>query len=324
MNVSIIGTGAYGLALALMFKNNNCSVKMWTNFEDEKKLLEQTKKSKKLPGFLIPNDILFSNKMGETVENTQLIVIAVAARHVDSVFKELKKHIKPKQHICIATKGIEQETCLFVHDVLNKYISTNKFAVISGPSFAIDIISGAPIGLSLGTKNNETEKIIKKSLQNECIKLRTTNDIVGIEICGAIKNVIAIASGILNGLGANESTQAMFITESLHDIKGLIKALNGDQKTILSFAGFGDLLLTSTSRKSRNFTYGTLIGQNRNEEVIKKYIANNTIEGIDTLKSIYKLINTKQVDMPIIDLIYNIVFNQANPQELITFLIKKW
>lgn len=323
MNVSIIGTGAYGLALALMFKNNNCSVKMWTNFEDEKKLLEQTKKSKKLPGFLIPNDILFSNKMGETVENTQLIVIAVPARHVDSVFKELKKHIKPKQHICIATKGIEQETCLFVHDVLNKYISTNKFAVISGPSFAIDIISGAPIGLSLGTKNNETEKIIKKSLQNECIKLRTTNDIVGIEICGAIKNVIAIASGILNGLGANESTQAMFITESLHDIKGLIKALNGDQKTILSFAGFGDLLLTSTSRKSRNFTYGTLIGQNRNEEVIKKYIANNTIEGIDTLKSIYKLINTKQVDMPIIDLIYNIVFNQANPQELITFLIKK-
>ena len=124
-------------------------------------------------------------------------------------------------------------------------------------------------------------------------------------------------------MGLPESTQAMFITESLHDIKELIKALGGDGKTILSFAGFGDLLLTCTSTKSRNFRFGKLIGEKKSKEEINEFINSTTIEGLYTLKSIHKLIKNKKVDIPIIDLIYDIVFNDENPDEIKRFLIKK-
>jgi glycerol-3-phosphate dehydrogenase (NAD(P)+) len=324
MKIAIIGTGAYGLSLALMFNENNCDIMMWTKLEKELDEL-QTKRSNErvLPGIKIPENIKFTNNMKVAITDRDLIVIAVPATYVDNIASELKNHITRVQHICIATKGIENDTCLFVNAVLQKYIKTNKVAVISGPSFAIDIAKKVPIGLSLGTTNKKTEKILKKSLQNKYLKLRTTSDILGIEICGSIKNVIAIAAGMLSGMGLPESTQAMFITESLHDIKQLIKALGGDGKTILSFAGFGDLLLTSTSTKSRNFSFGKMIGENQPIEVIEEYQKNTTIEGLYTLKSIHKLIKHKKVDIPIIDLIYNIVFNGYDCSNLQTFLINK-
>ena len=179
-----------------------------------------------------------------------------------------------------------------------------------------------PIGLTLATTNKEAEKLIKETLQNNHLKLRTTTDIYGTEICGSIKNVIAIASGMLDGLGANESTKAMFITESLHDIKELIKNLGGDGKTILSFAGFGDLLLTCTSTKSRNFSFGKILATGTKDEV-EEYKKTHTIEGLYTLQSIYTLLNNKKVDMPIIDLIYSIIFDDVKTKELLTFLIEK-
>lgn len=323
MKIAILGPGAYGLALAKMFKKNNCHIKMWSNFQEEIDELEKNRVSKKLPGIKLDDDIIFSTNMEYVVKDANLILFAVPAGYVDTVAMELKKFYQPKQHICIASKGIEQDTCLFVHDVLNKYIKTKKLAVISGPSFAVDIVTNYPIGLSLGTKSKSTEKLLKKTLQNDSLKLRTTDDIIGIEICGSIKNVIAIAAGILDGLGANESTQAMFITESLNDIKGLIKALGGNKNTILSFAGFGDLLLTCTSTKSRNFSYGRLLGENKSKKEIDKYVKNTTIEGLYTLESIYSLINNKKVIMPIIDLIHDIIFEDKNPQDLLAFLINK-
>lgn len=321
MKVTILGTGAYGLSLALMFHKNKCDITMWTKFEDERKLLENKRVNEKLlPKVKIPKDIKFTCDLS-VVKTSNLIVIALPAQFVDDISYELSKYYGKKQHICIATKGIEQDTCLFIDDVLGKYIKTKNIAVISGPSFAIDIASNYPIGLSLGTKSKSTEKVLKKYLQNDSLKLRTTNDLIGVEVCGSIKNVIAIAAGMLNGLGSNESTQAMFITESLHDIKELIKALGGDPKTILSFAGFGDLLLTCTSTKSRNFTYGKLIGTKSKK--INEYVDTHTIEGLYTLKSIHKLLKNKKVDMPIIDLIYDIIFNNKEPKELLQFLIDK-
>ncbi len=324
MKVCILGTGAYGIALSLMFYKNKCDITMWTKFKEEKKLLEDKRMNNDLlKGVKLPKEIKFTNDLKDAIEGKDIIVIALPAQYVDDIALEISKYYKKKQHICIATKGIEQDTCLFIDDVISKYIKTKNIAVISGPSFAIDIVSNFPIGLSLGTKSKTTENILKKYLQNDSLKLRVTDDLIGVEICGSIKNVIAIASGILDGLGANESTQAMFITESLHDIKSLIKALGGHPNTILSFSGFGDLLLTCTSTKSRNFTYGRLIGKNTNKSIIDEYINTHTIEGLYTLKSIYKLINKKKVDMPIIDLIYDIIFNNKKPNILLKFLIEK-
>jgi len=323
MKVTILGTGAYGLALASVLHENKNEITMWTKFSTESENLTQTRKSPKLQNYTIPVEINFTSNIEEALKDKELVVIAVPAAFVDDVAKAIKPFLTESQHICIASKGIENNTCLFVDDVVRKYIDTENLAVISGPSFAVDIIENVPIGLSLGTENQQTASIIKQAFENDHFKLRTTNDIKGIEICGSIKNVIAIASGMLEGMNLPESTKAMFITESLHDIKELIYNLGGDKKTILSFAGFGDLLLTCTSPKSRNFTLGYLIGKKEDPSKIEEYKQNTTIEGLYTLQSIYQLTKDHNVDMPIIDLIYDIIENNQPCENLKKFLIEK-
>lgn len=323
MKVSILGTGAYGISLGLILKENNHDVYMWTKFDEEANYLNQTRVSPNLKGIKINKDIVISTDFENTVKDSELIIIAVPAAFVNDVSYELKNYLKDNQHVCIASKGIERNTCLFVYDVFKKNIDSDKVGIISGPTFAIDVAKKVPIGLSLATKNMETANLIKNTLQNNHVKLRHTEDILGVEICGSIKNVIAIASGMLDGMNLPISTQAMLITESLNDIKELIDTLGGDKKTILSFAGFGDILLTCTSVKSRNFTFGKLIGSKANKDQINQYIETTTIEGLYTLKSIYQLLNDKKVNMPIIDLIYDIIYNDKPAEELLTFLITK-
>ena len=322
MNIAIIGTGAYGMALASIFYDNKCNIKMWTNSDEENNMLLKSGKSDKVD-FIIPKDIVISTDMKEVIEDANIIMIAIPAKFLDSTSKIINKYYKNKQVICIASKGIEQNTCRFLYDVVRENIKTSNIAIISGGTFAVDIVYKVPIGLSLATKSNYAKDIIMKYMMNDYVKLRHTRDIIGTEVCGSIKNVIAISAGMLDGMGYPISTSSMFITESLHDIKALIKALGGSKKTILSFAGFGDLLLTCTSVKSRNYTLGKLIGEGKSKEEIDKYIESTTIEGLYTLKSIKKLLRNKRIEMPIIDLIYDIIINDKNPNELKTFLIEK-
>ena len=324
MKVTILGSGAYGIALALMFNENKCDITIWERFESvTNDLLKYRENKRVLPGVKIPENIRITSDLEDSLIGSDLIVIAIPAGFVDEVSVRIKDIITKEQHICIASKGIEQDTCLFVDDVVRRNIKTKKIGVISGPSFAVDMANYVPIGLTVASKSKGTIKLIKKGLENKTLKLRETTDVVGTEICGSIKNVIAIASGMLSGMNMPESTQAMFITESLHDIKELIKALDGDGKTVLSFAGFGDLLLTCTSTKSRNFRFGKMIGEKKPKKEVEEFINSTTIEGLYTLKSIYKLLGDRKVDMPVIDLIYNIIYNNADPKELVTFLIEK-
>ena len=246
----------------------------------------------------------------------------VAAKFVASVSKEILKYQTPNMHFCIGSKGIEQDTCMFVDQVFKKFIKTKKLAVMSGPSFAIDLANSEPVGLSIASKNKKTIDKIKSAYGKNTIKLRPTTDIIGIEICGSIKNIIAVAAGILDGLGYSESTRSFLITESLHDIKKLIYGLGGNKKTILSFAGVGDLLLTATSEKSRNYSYGILVGKKDFKEA-QKYLETTTVEGYYTLKSIYKLLRKKKIKMPVIDLIYKVIMNNEDPQILVKFLLNK-
>lgn len=324
MNIAILGTGAYGIALALMFHKNGNHIKMWTKFVEEKEMiLKNHENTRVMPGVKIPKDIEISNDFESVVKDAQLIVVAVPAGFVDDVSFELSKYYHDDQYVLLASKGIERDSCLFVADIFRRHVKTKKYAVISGPSFAVDIVTNCPIGLSLASENKKTRVIVRQALESDSIKLRDTRDVIGVEICGSIKNVIAIAAGMLDGMGYPESTQAMFIVESLHDIKELISKLGGDRKTILSYAGFGDLLLTATSKKSRNFSYGRLLGSNAPKKEIDEYVANTTIEGLYTLQSIYKLLKDRRVKIPIIDLIYDIVEGKKEASILPEFLISK-
>jgi len=325
MKIAIIGTGLYSLAIAsAIAKNKDNKITMWTEDESKIKELKETKALKSISeACVIPQNIKLSNSYQETLEHANLIFIIVSAKYMESVCMEIKSYISPNTPICIGTKGIEQDTCRFVTDVFLNIIKTKNISVISGPSFAIDIFNNEPVALTIASESKKTISIVKQVLQNDKLKLRPSNDIIGVQICGSIKNVIALASGILSGLGYSESTRAFLITESSHDIKELIRCLGGDKRTIMSFAGVGDLLLTCTSTKSRNFSFGKLIGERKSKKEIDEHLKNNTVEGYYTLKSIHKLVKTKKIEMPIIDLIYNIVIKNEDPSLLVEFLINK-
>lgn len=322
MKVGVLGAGAFGLALSHILVKNKVTVEMWTHNEEEVKVLDKKRISKKLDGYKIPKEIKFSTNLEETVNGKDLIVMAIPAFAFEDVTKQLSKYIKKNQPVLIATKGIQQNTCLFLNDVFAKYLK-NSVAVISGPTFAVDMIKDAPIGFSMATKSHKTEMVIRKCFENSTTKFRRTRDITGIEICGSIKNVMAIASGMLEGMGVTDSTRALFLTESMNDIKELIDALGGKKKSILSFAGFGDILMTCTSKNSRNFSFGYLIGSGASKKEIDKYLENTTVEGMYTLKSIHKLVRRKKVKMPIINLIHDIIEGKKDKEEMLRFLILK-
>jgi len=322
MKVCVLGCGAFGIALASISNKNNNDTYLWAHTKESEKDLNKKRISDKLPGFIIDKKIKITSDLSIAINEADLIVIAVPAFAFEDVCSKLKKHIRKTQSILIATKGIQQGTCLFLNDVFKKYLK-NNLAVISGPTFAKDIIINSPIGFSLATKSKKTAKIVKICFENETTKFRVTRDIIGIEICGSIKNVMAIAAGMLEGMNVSDSTRALFLTESMNDIKELINALGGKKKSILSFAGFGDILMTCTSANSRNFSFGYLIGKGASKEEIDNYLKNTTVEGMYTLKSINKLVRKKKVEIPIIHLINDIINGKKEKEEMLKFLIEK-
>ena len=323
MKIGVFGCGAYGMALSNIFLDNKHDVTIWTRTEEKKIKVEKERKISKLENFVIPSTLKITSSIEECTKDKQLLVIAVPAASVDSLCQELKKYVTKEQHILIATKGIEQGTGLFMNSIVEKYINTEKVAVVSGPSFAVDIITRKPVGLTLACKSAETTLFVREALCNQYIKVRETYDIYGVEICSSIKNVIALAAGMLEGLKANDSTKAMLITEAVHDMEAILEAYNCDRRTVLSFAGIGDLLLTCNSPKSRNYSFGKLIGERVGKEALDDYLKNTTVEGYYTLESIYQLLKDKQVFIPIIDLIYEIAVEGKDPELLLMFLIIK-
>lgn len=326
MKIAMIGVGAYSTALTLMLaKKQSNNIMMWT---ENQEIYENSKHSKKIlekvfPDLELPFNVSVTNSYEEVLDGASLIFIAVAAKYVDNVCKSLKPYYNKDIPICIASKGIEESTGSFLTDIVKNELETENISVLSGPTFAIDMVHNEPIALALAGTNEKTIEAVKENLENDTLKLRECNDLIGIQICGSIKNVIAIAAGMIKGLGYSESTLAFLINESLHDIKFLIKELGGDKKTVLSYAGVGDLLLTCTSTKSRNFSFGYTVGSTKDPVKIKKFLGENTVEGYYTLSSIYKLVKTNNINLPIINLIYDIIMNGKDPNLLSKFLIEK-
>ena len=321
MNVTVVGSGVFGFSIALNTLKNGCpTTLLCSNKEKENKL--KNNEIEIIKGIKIPSNMIITSDYENAIKNADVIFIMASAKYLDECLKKIKNYSNNKQIFCIGSKGIDQNTHKFVHEIFKENLENKHYSILSGPSFAIDLASFEPIGFSLASSDKETDKIIKKVLASKTSKIRTSKDMIGLELCGSIKNVIAIASGIIAGLNYHESTRSFLLVESMHDIKNLIKSLNGRKKTILSYGGIGDLILTCTSEKSRNYTYGYFIGQ---KDYVKAndYLKSNTVEGYYTLKAIHSLIKTKKIKMPVIDLIYKIVINNENPDILINFLINK-
>lgn len=321
--IGILGTGAYGIALAKMFHENDQEILMWTKFSDEKELLEKERcNNKVLPNIYLDKDIEITNDLEKVCKFSDILVICIPSVFVKDLIVEIKDYDLEDTILCMASKGIDNETGKFMTDLLSDYFNEEKICIISGPSFAIDVVSNQPTGLTIASISNETINVVNESLANKYLKLIPSNDVLGVSICGSIKNVMAIASGMLSGFNANPSCNAMFLTEAIHDIKDLIKNLGGSDRTILSYAGIGDILLTCTSSKSRNFTFGYNLVTKPPEEV-QVYRNNTTIEGLDTLDAMKKLLENKNLSMPIISVIDKIINQNKNPKLLLDYLMNK-
>lgn len=311
MNITILGCGAYGTALAHMFKENNCNIKMWNKFED---VFPNLKKE-------LPN-IEFTTDMKESLENTELIVIAIPIAFLDDVAIELSKFYK-NQDILIASKGININDGLFANQIIEKHIKINNIGAISGGTFAIDMKSKKVMGLTLGTTSQSLITKVKNALENKHLKIQYTSDLIGVEICGAIKNVMAIGFGILDGANYPESSRFLFLTEAIYEINKLIKELNGKNNTIMSYAGIDDIMMTCTSSKSRNYTLGKLLGENKDQDTIEEYKKNTTVEGLGTALAIHNLCKKINLKLNICNIIYNILYNNENSITLIKYLEEK-
>ena len=324
MKISVIGLGVYSLAISKMLaKKDENEIVIWTENNEKYEEYKKTKKVASVFDTKLPKNIKISASMEDTLENTNLIYIITASKYVDIVTKEMKPYYNPKIPVCIASKGIEEKTCHLLSNVIKFVLNAKNVTVISGPTFAVDMLAKEPVALAIAGTNRKSQNLIIKVLACDTVKLRISKDLIGVQICGAVKNIFAIASGILGGLGYSESTRAFLINESLHDIKDLIYFMGGKPKTILSFAGVGDLLMTCMSTKSRNYSFGYVIGNTKDKDKINDFLNNHTVEGYYTLKTVMILLKKKNINIELISLINDIVDYKESPEKLSEFLINK-
>ena len=318
MNIAILGAGAYGMALASVLHNNKCNIKMWTNNDEEKKELLKKRKSPKVD-YLIPDDIIISTDMEEVVKDSNVIIFVTPSMFMNDVCTELKKYYN-KQFIGIASKGFDNGN--FLYDVIKNSLHTKRISIISGCTFAEDMVKSIPLGLNVASKDKNTRLKFYNILSNDYLKVNITKDVIGTELCGAIKNIYAIGMGILTGMNALESTKAMYMTEVLKEMQYLVMSFGGTTETTLSYAGIGDLILTCNSDKSRNFSLGKMIGEDKKKAKIDDYIKNTTIEGLNTLNSLKEIVDSNIINLSIIYTIEDIINNKKEVKELEQILIK--
>ncbi len=312
MDILIIGAGAYGLALSTILSDKN-KVTIYSSIKEEIEKLKKTYKNENLfPDIELSKKISFINKIEKKYD---LIVLALPTNILEQELLKIKEEIK-KTPIVITSKGIHKNK--FPYDIVKENIETDEIYVLSGPSFAKDLIKKQTVSLTLAGN-----KEIKEIFNEEYISIEQTNDIIGTELCGSLKNIFAIGTGILEGLNVSESTKASFLTKVINDTKRIIKSLNGNENTIFMSCGIGDTILTCTSKSSRNYTFGYLIGNKKNKEELEKYIKETTIEGLDTLKEYKELFKKQGLNIEIINILNEIIFNNMDPLELVKYITMK-
>ena len=272
MKIAMLGTGAYGLALASKLAGNGHKVVMWTENKDKEKEYQTTHNLKSInSSYELSDNIEVTSNIEDVMNGAKIIFFTCASKYTNEVASMILPYFEKDMVICIASKGIEEKTCHLLSNVIKFILNAKNVTVISGPTFAVDMLAKEPVALAIAGTNRKSQNLVIKALSCDTVKLRISKDLIGVQICGAVKNIFAIASGILGGLGYSESTRAFLINESLHDIKDLIYFMGGKPKTILSFAGVGDLLMTCMSTKSRNYSFGYVIGNTKDKDKICKY-----------------------------------------------------
>jgi glycerol-3-phosphate dehydrogenase (NAD(P)+) len=320
--IAVIGAGTWGTALAHLLAEEEYDVSLWV-FEKElaDEIILTGINRIYLPDVTLPPGIKVTNNIEDAVKNARYILLVVPTQFMRSIFNEAVKYISQDVVIISASKGIEQGTLLTGSAIL-KEMSDCQVAVLSGPSFAKEVVKKFPTAVTLATENISTSLLLQEIFNTSYFRVYTHSDILGVELGGALKNVIAIASGISDGLNLGHSSRAALITRGLTEIMRLGKEMGADQRTFSGLSCLGDLVLTSTSPLSRNYSVGINLGKGKKLNDILS--ATKTVaEGVATALSAYELSQKHGVEMPIVEQVFEVLYKDKNPEAAVRMLMNR-
>ena len=319
--VSVLGAGGWGLAIAVLLHNNGHKVTVWSALQSEvDMLLSQHENSKSLPGIKIPEEVVVTADLQEAVPTKDIIVMAVSSSFTRQTAARLKGLVNEGQIIVNVAKGIEESTLLTLTDIINEELPGMDVAVLSGPSHAEEVGRGLPTTCVAGADTKETAEFIQNVFMSDCFRVYVSSDILGIELGGALKNVIALAAGIADGLGYGDNTKAALITRGISEITRLGVAMGGKIETFFGLTGIGDLIVTCASMHSRNRRAGILIGKGHSMEDAMKEV-NMVVEGVYSAKAALALSKKYNVSMPIIEKVNEVLFDGLSAADAVNELM---
>jgi len=321
--VSILGAGTWGTALAILLANKGNEVTIWTKIENEAKALSENRKQvKNLPGAQLPEQVKITLDLEEACTDKEVIVMAVASPYIRATAHSAAPFIKKGQIIVNVSKGIEDGTLYTLSEVLKDEIPQGDIAVLSGPSHAEEVSRGIPTTIVVGSETQLTAKLIQDVFMTEVFRVYISPDIIGIELGASLKNVIALAAGIVDGLGFGDNTKAALMTRGIAEISRLGMTMGGKLETFAGLSGIGDLFVTCTSVHSRNWRAGNLMGQGKTMEEAMKEV-NQVVEGVNSAKAALALARKYKVEMPIVEQINMVLFEGKTTRDAVADLLMR-
>ena len=319
--IAIIGSGSWGVALATHLAKNGNEIKIWSFDEEEKRLINEERKCKFLPGLIISPNITCSNQLKEVIEGTEFILHVTPSKFTRETFKQYKQYVGNKP-VIICSKGFEKESRKTLDEVILEELPTAKVGVLSGPSHAEEVSGSIPTVLVVASEHEDVLKMVQDTFMCHEMRIYTSKDVKGVELGGALKNIIAFCAGVAVGIGLGDNTFAALITRGLNELARLGVALGGEQETFYGLSGLGDLIVTCLSEHSRNRKAGKLIGQGKSLEEAKKEVG-MVIESIDNIDVAYELCKRHHIDMPIVETVYQVIYENLKPEEAVKKLMTR-
>ena len=324
--VSVIGTTSWGITLACLIASKNIPVNIWARTESEAQIIQNDREDKKhLPGVMFPNSITIDHDLDSVLENSKYILLAVPSHTFRDNMINLSNYINDSHVIVSATKGIETETNKRMSEIASEYISNDQnttFSVLSGPNLAKEIANGLPASSVIASLSDKTAQDIQNLLTTKTFRVYRSSDVTGVELCGSLKNIIAIAAGIVDGLNFGNNAKSALVTRGLAEIKRFAMAHNAQETTFYGLAGIGDLMTTISSSYSRNRYVGEQLATGNNINSITKNMT-NVAEGINTTQAIYSISQSKNIEMPITSMVHRIIFENLTPMAAFSELMER-
>ena len=320
-NISVIGSGSWGVALAIHLAKLGNNIKIWSFSEEEKNLINNEKKCKFLPNVNLPEKIYCTTSYEEAIKGTEMIIHVTPSKFTRDTVKQYKQYVT-NQPIVICSKGFEKESLLTLDEVIQEEIPNAKIAVLSGPSHAEEVSVAVPTLLVVASKYDAILKLVQDTFMCDKMRIYTSRDVKGVELGGALKNIIAFCAGVAAGIGLGDNTFAALLTRGLAELSRLGVELGGQKETLYGLSGLGDLIVTCLSEHSRNRRAGKLIGQGKTLEETKKEVG-MTIESIDNIEVAYELGKLHNIEMPIVDSVYGILYKNLKPEEAVNMLMNR-